>query len=262
MKRSILLALALLVICVGAGIDDYLSEMKTTKPQVQEFIQDDFGYGTFAYPSACSKIPQAKRASIVRAVGDFAKAFTTSDTFRQWYARYRDQHKPSPPEALKSMDESRKEQIAAMKTQIAEQEKAAASAPNEQKALYKDIIASMKKALTDLENTDKSQDASMNQYIQQANEAAEKDYKQKLADFEREYPAGDPRPLVKKRLQTFLKSTENVDFNAKLVQKGKVMVFENPAYEKKDSNWKLAYRAGKDATQAARAFAQTWMKQL
>jgi hypothetical protein len=67
---------------------------------------------------------------------------------------------------------------------------------------------------------------------------------------------------VKKRLQAFLEATKNVDFAAKLVKKDKVMVFAKEEYENKDGNWKLAYRAGKEATEAARAFAQEWLKGL
>jgi hypothetical protein len=59
-----------------------------------------------------------------------------------------------------------------------------------------------------------------------------------------------------------LDATQGIDYAAKLVKKEKVMVFENPVYEKKDDKWKKGYRAGKEATEAARAFAQAWLKEL
>ena len=87
-------------------------------------------------------------------------------------------------------------------------------------------------------------------------------YKEKLAAWEKEYPAGDPKPLLKLRLREFLDATGNVDFGAKLVKKGDALVFVNPAYENKESRWKTAYRAGKEDTEAARAIAQQWLKEL
>ncbi len=38
--------------------------------------------------------------------------------------------------------------------------------------------------------------------------------------------------------------------------------FVNPAYEKKPAEWKMAYRAGKPAVDAARTFAKAWLAEL
>jgi len=40
------------------------------------------------------------------------------------------------------------------------------------------------------------------------------------------------------------------------------MKFADPKYEAKSGGWKLCYRAGKESVEAARAFAQTWLKGL
>ena len=92
-----LAVLAVLLTTLGAGIQDYLSEMKTTVKGVEGFVQDNIGYGNFAYPSACARIPNARRAAIVRAAGEFARSFTTTAAFTAWYNEMRDQRKPSPP---------------------------------------------------------------------------------------------------------------------------------------------------------------------
>jgi len=39
-------------------------------------------------------------------------------------------------------------------------------------------------------------------------------------------------------------------------------MFVNPLYERKQKEWKLAFRAGKPATDAMRAFAQKWITEL
>ena len=82
MKTQKLLAgLAILLITLGAGIQDYLTEMKTTMKHVEGYVQDNMGYGNFVYPSACARIPDAHRAAIVRAAWEFARSFTTTAAF-------------------------------------------------------------------------------------------------------------------------------------------------------------------------------------
>src|SRR5204863_6713106 len=68
----------------------------------------------------------------------------------------------------------------------------------------------------------------------------------------------DPNGAIKKALQTALKETEGVDYDAKLENRD----FVNPAYRSKDSDWKMAYRAGRTATEGARAYAQKWLGEL
>jgi hypothetical protein len=40
------------------------------------------------------------------------------------------------------------------------------------------------------------------------------------------------------------------------------MVFANAEYENKPGEWKLAFRAGKEATETSRTFANDWLKSL
>jgi hypothetical protein len=40
------------------------------------------------------------------------------------------------------------------------------------------------------------------------------------------------------------------------------MVFVNNDYERKPPEWKLCFRAGKEATAAARVFASDWLAEL
>jgi hypothetical protein len=253
---------AILLTTLGAGIRDYLADMKTSMDAVERFVQDDIGYGSFSFPSACARIPQAKRAAVVRAAGEFARSFTASKAFIEWYSEFREQRKPTPPETTPSMTDSRAQQVEALKKQIAETEKSAASAPAEQRSLFNDVLKALRSSLKEIEKSDKAQDAMMDSEIVKMNAGAQQEYAQKLAAFEVEYPKGNPRLLIKTRLQELLKKTEGVDFNAKLVKKDNLMRFANPEYEKKDSEWKLAFRAGKEATEAARAFAMEWLKSL
>jgi hypothetical protein len=89
------------------------------------------------------------------------------------------------------------------------------------------------------------------------------EYNNKLAEWNKEYPANNTKPMIKKWISTFLEKTANVDYAAKTAtgQYGKEL-FVNQKYESKDGLWKMGYRAGKQPTEAARSFAQTWLNEL
>jgi hypothetical protein len=88
-------------------------------------------------------------------------------------------------------------------------------------------------------------------------------YNSKLADWNKEYPANNPKPMIKKWISSFLERTANVDYSAKTAadQYGKEL-FVNQKYEQKDDLWKMSYRAGKQPMDAARSFAQSWLSEL
>jgi hypothetical protein len=103
---------------------------------------------------------------------------------------------------------------------------------------------------------------SLASYEQLAYDYGMQDYKKQLAAWEQGWPA-DHMPLVKKRLQQFLDATKDVDYTAALKDGyGGKKVFVNPSYESKSADWKKAYRAGKEATTAAREFASGWLNEL
>ena len=65
--------------------------------------------------------------------------------------------------------------------------------------------------------------------------------------------------MVANRLRRFLEVSSDVDYGAKLIDKDGTKVFADPALEARPKEWKLCFRAGKPATDAARAFAQKWL---
>jgi hypothetical protein len=70
----------------------------------------------------------------------------------------------------------------------------------------------------------------------------------------------DPNVTVRHRLQQFLDETAGIDYDAKT--SGPSHAFVDAGYEAKPPLWKMGYRAGKEATEAARAFAKEWMEEL
>jgi hypothetical protein len=87
------------------------------------------------------------------------------------------------------------------------------------------------------------------------------EYKALVKEFETDYPP-TIKGLVIRRLQQFLEKTEGMDFNAKLVKRGKFYYFEDPKLEEKDDEWKLLFRCGKDVILPAREYAKEWMASI
>jgi hypothetical protein len=72
----------------------------------------------------------------------------------------------------------------------------------------------------------------------------------------------DPNVTLRRRLQEFLDVSADVDFAAATTGSGSGRRFVKEEYEAKSNQWKMCFRAGREATEAARAFAQEWMESL
>jgi len=70
------------------------------------------------------------------------------------------------------------------------------------------------------------------------------------------------RGAIKRLLTQAVAEAPTVDFAAKTELKGGVLVFVNPAYEKKSLTWKAMYRAGKAPAAAGLEVARAWLKEL
>ena len=74
---------------------------------------------------------------------------------------------------------------------------------------------------------------------------------------EKAYPP-ESDDMIKKRLTDFMDISATVDFEAEVV--GGQFVKEE--YQKKNSWWKMCYRAGKEVVNAAREEAQKWLDEI
>lgn len=70
------------------------------------------------------------------------------------------------------------------------------------------------------------------------------------------------RGAITRLLTQAVAEAPTVDFAAKTEMKDGVLVFVNPAYEKKSLTWKAMYRAGKAPAAAGIAVARAWLKEL
>ena len=205
-------------------------------------------------------LPLTSRAAIVRAGLGWVKSYSGTAEFKEAYRTLREQNKPQPPETRPAADEQTKKMKAEMEKSIAEIRKNMAAMDAEMKKAMEASIKEMRAQMERMEK-DPQQKEMMRQAVEMSSAEDKEQYNAAITEWEQRYPA-DPRRLIKKRINDFLAASDGVDYTAKLVSHGDKMIFASDAYEQKPPEWKLCFRAGKEATEAARAFAQAWLAEL
>lgn len=268
-KTVLALGAALLLSAAATGLQaapgeaDVLAKLGLTRASAGEAILDALAGGT-PYNEAAIKtfkaLPAASRAMVVSAGLAWIKAYVAGGEFPAAYRELRGKEKPDAPAPRPAADDPLRKMKTDMEKNIAEMRKNMAAMDAETKKIMEASIKEMRAQMERMEN-----DPQQKEYMRQATEmtAAEdqKRYAEKLQEWERRYPA-DPRTLIKKRINDFLVVSAGVDFSAKLIPRGDKMIFAREDYEQKPSEWKLCFRAGKEATAAARAFARAWLAEL
>jgi Asp-tRNA(Asn)/Glu-tRNA(Gln) amidotransferase A subunit family amidase len=204
------------------------------------------------------------RVSLIQSIGNNVKEYIATKDFVKKYNQLREDRKPTPPEEPKYSAQLKEEARANLKNGIAETEKTKTQMAKEQQAMFDEIIKSYKQQLIDIDDPEKTMyKPEMDEYIKQGYQMQMDEYKNKLAEWEVEYPIDNPNPMIKKWINTFLDKSADINFDAKL-EKDKYgkMKFVDQQYEYKDSQWKLYFRAGKETVTAARTFAQGWLGEI
>jgi len=254
----------------GKLIDDrvktLLQKLKLSENDAKQTIFSDISSSSFYFPGVreLKSIAINDRASQVEVIGNYAKEFTKTDDFKKRYTEYRELKKPTPPEKPKTVEELKNENRQNLKSSLEEMKKAKASAPSDQKSFYDESIKYLEeqlKTIDDPENTMYSPE--MDTYMQQGYQQQLEQHKKEIAEWEAEYPANNPNGMIKSWLKEFLDNTKDVDFSAKTAinENGRTL-FVKQDYERKNSLWKLCFRAGKETTESVRKFAQSWMSEL
>lgn len=210
-----------------------------------------------AYKAASGSV----RAALARNVLTVIKSYTESAAFQTEYAKRRAEAKPTPAAGSGSADDQYAKYLAQQQKSIDEMKANVAKMPPETRAQ----MAIMIKQLEDnfeKQKKDPQTAATMQQAFAGQAQNNQKQYQQDLAKYEQRYPV-DSKVLIANRLHQFLDLTKDMHWDAKLVPAGGgAMRFADPQLESRSDQWKLCFRAGKDAVDAARAFAADWLKQL
>jgi len=261
--RTRIFALGLVLASVATvGAADVLAQLGITAAVAKETVGSIINSGIFnpRLPSSAFKmLPPAARADAATLGVAWLKTYVASDEFKQQYAKIRATRKPEAPTFDGTPEDELKKANAEQAQQSEESKKALAALPPEQR---KQIEGAMQQAQEMLAKMDTPEMRKMRlDAIKAKRDEETRDYQKAVAVWQRDFPE-NPTGAIVKRLREFLAASADIDFNAKLKSIDGRMMFENSTYQNKPESWKLCFRAGKEATTAARAAVQTWLKEL
>ena len=244
--------------------DDVWTQLGITSKDGISNIHTSIQSGYLSYYGAkkARDIAIGDRTAVINQLVAQAKKYVTTDEFKLRYENERKLRMPKEPQLFEiSIDEIRAKEKQRIEQAI-KQTEANANHPNPK------VKNGVPKALENLNAELKTVDDPNNKNVQREvkqleswNNAAVAQYKTQLQKLDADYPP-NPQDMIKKRLQQILDVTADVDYNAELKDAGQFKVFVNPLYEKKPKEWKLAFRAGKETTDAVRVIAQRWLMEI
>ena len=247
---------------IGAAAQDHLATLGISEGRAREAVFDSFVSNAVSLagkPAAFIAASPAARVAIVNFTLTLARTFAESDDFKRRYADHREANGPDPLPELPTADAILKKQRDGFEQQVLEMRKIFDQITPEQRATLEAGWKDMREQLTNLETGPKREELDRALAQQRAAQVRERELAMK--QLEGVYPT-DPRALVAMRLRRFLDLSGNVAYGAQLVDKQGKKVFADPGLEAMPAEWKLCFRAGKPATDAARAFAQKWLADL
>ena len=202
------------------------------------------------------KLPPSARGPAATALFTWAKAYVNSPTFKTLYANYR-RDMGVPPKQL-TVDEEVRKTLDDMLAGVEQAKGMAALMPPADRAGALEQIKRGEAMARDPE-TFKKLKAQMEAARGQStgNGAPPKDAEEAL-------PA-DPQKLFARRLRAFLEGTADANFSARTINlTGGLdgIEFVDPVDRKKSWVWQAAVIAGQEATSAARAAAESWLKEI
>ncbi len=273
MKRIIFsISLVVIVIALTAGrmIDEkmknILQQIQLDEDGAKNMIWSNCAYSNFYIPNprTLKAVASGERASIVETVALYAKEYSATPEFLSKYNELRETKKPEPPEKPKTIEEMKEEQRRGIEEGIKNLEETKSKMPSDQQSMFDETIKQYKEQLKEIDNPDnpmfsKEVENMYNQmYEQQMTE-----YNNKVLEWQKDFPENNPHLLIKAWLTKFIDETKDVDYKAQTAaDQYNRQVFVKQEYERKSYLWKLCYRAGKEATDAGRGFAQKWLAEL
>ena len=238
------------------------AQLGITEGRAREAVFDSFVSGAVSIAGKADVFTSASppaRVAIVNAALTLARAFVESAEFPKRYADHREANGPDPLPPATNVDEVLAKQRANFEVQVEGMRKQFGDVTPEQRETLEKGFDSVRARFTEMEKGEAKVEleaALKEQRIRQvqAHQAA-------MKELDAVYPA-DPRALVANRLRKFLDLSKDIDFTAQLVERDGKRRFADAAQEARPAEWKMLFRAGKPAVDAARAFAQKWLADL
>jgi hypothetical protein len=246
----------------AAGAQNHLAQLGITEGRAREAVFDSFLTDTLSVAGNHEVFKAASasaRVALVNFALTLARTFAESDDFRRRYADHREANGPDPLPQIPSADEILAKQRAGFEEQVEQMRKLFDQITPEQRATLEEGWKDMRAQLTDLETGPRR--AAFEQALQQRRAVQERERELAMKELDAVWPA-DHRALLASRLRRFLGVSKDVVYDARLLEKDGTKTFADPALEAKPKEWKMCFRAGKPATDSARAFAQKWLNEL
>lgn len=246
----------------AAGTQDHLAALGITEGRAREAVFDSFITDTISLAGDHAVFKAASdtaRVAMVQFALALARTFVESDAFASRYADHREANGPDPLPDEDSVDAMLAKQRAGFEEQVEQMRKLFDQITPEQIATLERGWDDMRRQLTALETGPRRAELEAGLRQQRLAEVRAREEAQRQLDAQ--WPP-DPRALVARRLRHFLDVSRDVAYEARLVDRDGRKVFADEALEARPREWKLCFRAGKPATDAARRFAQNWLNDL
>jgi hypothetical protein len=247
-------ALAQLALTEGAARNFVLDEIKAPARDRRAGI-------AIAGTRAFLKLPVAARGPAATALFAWAKAYVNSPAFRTSYDTYRKGVVGDGPRVEPTVDEVIKKELDEVRAGLEEMKKNLAASglpPAEQEK----ILAAWKEA-ADQGSSPELLDARRRGLEAERAERAAGDARTAAA-LDARLPA-DPQRLLARRLREFLEVTADVNFAARTISLTggpDGIEFRDRADRQRHWIWQQAAIVGPEATAAARAAAEAWLKEI
>ncbi|MFT3932544.1 MAG: hypothetical protein QM726_02920 [Chitinophagaceae bacterium] len=242
--------------------EDFLQQLGITKASADEKISNSiFGGYIDQYGLRNAKnIASNNRTAVTKDLLSYTKQYVNSQDFLRQYNQMREDNKPKLA-TLQTPEEMRSSMIEQYKKSLAETEANYKKADASTKKIFEPIVQTLQQQLKEAQDPNNKMIANYTQNYPETLKSFEASNKRRLEEWQAKYPVNQLL-FVKERLKQFIDETSNIDFDAQLTERNGKKYFVNPAYEHKSNRWKLAFRAGKEVVEPARAFVQTWIAEI
>ncbi|MGC4100735.1 hypothetical protein [Ferruginibacter sp.] len=243
--------------------EDFLKQLGISKTEADKKITGSIlgGYlNTYGAKNA-TNIAVGNRGAVTKDLLAYTKNYVKTEAFKKEYAALKESHKPNENKVL-TPEEMRQQNIEMYKKAVTDNEASVKKADANLKPIFQKVLDDAKKQLKDAEDPNNKTITNYTKNYPQMLKSTQDAYQRSLQQWEAAYPTNHML-FVKQRLEKFLEETKDIDFAAELTVKNGKKIFVNTVYEKnKGYYWKMAFRAGKEVVEPARAFITEWLKEI
>ena len=251
------------VITAAAATQDHLATLGISEGRAKEAVFDSFmadAVSIAGKPAAFTAMSPGARVALVNFALTLARTFVESDEFKRRYADHREANGPEPLPEEQTADAIFAKQRAGFENQVAEMRKLFDQITPEQRATLEEGWADMREAARRngerrAPHADRRPDQGAARRAGPAARCGDERVRKSLS-------GGLARALVPCGCATSSTSRRTSISRPRWSKRTRTRSSPPTTLEAKPAEWKMCFRAGKPATDAARTFAQKWLSDL